>query len=223
MPLDGEGFDAACAPLSPALRLAQLSPGARGAVVVGSGGRLFFDRFVAEATEAQDGAPEPLDRYTKRLVQGLAAQTLGGSVTALFFPFTDSVPALPFQRLGRAAGVGPASPLGLQIHPTYGPWWAYRALVAVDVPLERGRPLGDVCDGCPAPCITACPGDAVARDGFRVSACHAHRRVAAPCRLSCAARVACVRAPDQRYSVEQLAFHMRASMPRQPASSNALP
>ena len=47
---------------------------------------------------------------------------------------------------------------------------------------------------------------------------HGHRLVAPECRLSCVARVRCVRGPEHRYTDEQLAFHMAASMPtRRPA------
>jgi hypothetical protein len=193
-----------------------LLPGARGALVVGSGGPLFFERFAREAPERGDGAPNALDRYTRRIATEVARGVLGGHDLghALYFPFMGSTPALPFQRLGRAAGIGPSSPLGVQVHPVYGPWWAYRALIVVDVALSAAVPLGDACAGCPAPCVDACPGRAVRTTGFVIPACHAHRLIAPPCQLSCAARIACVRGPEHRYSDAQLAFHMRASMPR---------
>lgn len=133
---------------------------------------------------------------------------------ATWFPFAGATPLIPFQRLGRAAGLGAPGPLGLQIHPVYGPWWAYRALLAVDRPLPARAPLGDGCAGCDAPCVAACPAGAVARTGFVIPACHARRLTAEPCRLSCAARIACVRGPEHRYRDAELAFHMAASMPR---------
>jgi len=145
-----------------------------------------------------------------------------GSLTALgplavahrvAFPF-DGRPLIPFQRIGRAAGLGGPGPLGLQIHPRFGPWWAYRALIVLDRPLPSAPAPGDGCAGCSAPCVAACPAGAVARSGFDVAACHARRLVAEPCRLSCAARIACVRGPEHRYRDAELAFHMRASMPR---------
>jgi hypothetical protein len=217
LPLDAAAFDEACAPVAPGLRASALLPGARGAVVVGSGGPTFFDGFARDAPEATDGRPDPLDRFTRRVAEEavrLALQPLAVA-HALVFPFRDTggVPHVPFQRLGRAAGLGPPSPLGLQIHPTYGPWWAYRALVVVDQALPPAAPLAHPCDGCPAPCVAACPAGAVQPTGFVVPACHARRIAAEPCRLSCAARIACVRGPEQRYSDDELAFHMRASMP----------
>jgi epoxyqueuosine reductase QueG len=133
---------------------------------------------------------------------------------AVYFPFDGAEPLIPFQRLGRAAGLGGPGPLGLQIHPTFGPWWAYRALVVVDRALPARAPIGDGCAGCDAPCVGACPAHAVARTGFLVAACHARRLEAEACRLSCAARIACVRGPEHRYTDAQLAFHMAASMPR---------
>ena len=184
------------APVS-ALTLGGLLPGARAAAIVGSGGPAFYDLFRAASPEAGDGAPHPLDRFTKRTADSAAAAALSalGVAHAVYFPFDGAEPLIPFQRLGRAAGLGGPGPLGLQIHPVFGPWWAYRALVVVDRALPPRPPIGDGCAGCDAPC-------------------HARRLTAEPCRLSCAARIACVRGPEHRYTDAQLAFHMVASMPK---------
>jgi len=210
LPLDAAGFDAAAGPL----RLDALLPDARGALIVGSGGRGFFDGFAA-APESGDGARNPLDRYTARVVAGAVEQALAGSGSrhAVAYPF-GTTPVIPFQRLGRAAGLGGPGPLALQIHPVFGPWWAYRALIVLDRVLPAEPAPGDGCAGCPAPCVTACPAGAVNRAGFDVGACHARRLTAPACAESCAARIACIRGPEHRYRDEQLAFHMRASMPR---------
>ena len=227
LPVSAAAFDAACAPVAPTLALASLLPGAASALVVGSGGPVFFDGF-ARAGEASDGRPHPLDRYTRGIVEEAAAAALGplGAAHVEHFPFVRSdvsargaptATVIPFQRLGRAAGLGAPGPLGLQIHPVYGPWWAYRALIVLDVALPPGPAPGDACAGCPAPCVEACPAAAVQRSGFVIAACHARRLVDEPCRLSCAARIACVRGPEHRYDAAELAFHMVASMPRSPA------
>ena len=166
--------------------------------------------------EAADGRANPLDRFTARVVGELTAAALMPIAVGhtVFFPFAGHAPLIPFQRLGRAAGLGGPGPLGLQVHPVYGPWWAYRALVVVDRDLASATAPGDGCAGCPAPCVAACPAGAVARAGFAVAACHARRLSAEPCRLSCAARLACIRGPEHRYSERQLAFHMAASLPK---------
>jgi hypothetical protein len=215
LPLTPPAFDVAAGPLA----LDDLLAGAAGALIVGSGGPTFFDRFDA-GPEAVDGVPNPLDRYTERVVTGAARDLLAprGSAHAVHFPFGVR-PLIPFQRLGRAAGLGGPGPLGLQIHPTFGPWWAYRALIVLDRPLPAAPPTGDGCAGCDAPCVAACPAGAVARTGFDIVSCQARRLVAEPCRLSCVARITCVRGPEHRYRDEELAFHMRASMPSPPPVS----
>jgi hypothetical protein len=214
-PMAAAAFDAACAPVS-TLTLGGLLAGARAAVLVGSGGPAFFDRFAAGSPEASDGAPHPLDRFTKRVADAAVVEALAplGIAHAAYFPFDWAEPRIPFQRLGRAVGLGGPGPLGLQIHPVYGAWWAYRVLVVVDRDLPARPAIGDGCAGCDAPCVDACPARAVARTGFVVAACHARRLAAEPCRLSCAARIACIRGPAHRYTDAELAFHMAASMPR---------
>ena len=224
LPLSAAAFDAACAPVDPRLQLRSLHPAANGALIIGSGGRALFERF-GESPERRDGRASPLDRFTAAAIGAAAADALqkGGDGDAtsfrLFFPFTDSVPALPFQRLGRAAGLGGPGPLGLQIHPQFGPWWAYRGLIALAMSeagwsaAGLGGALGDGCAGCAAPCVAACPAGAVRSAGFSIADCHARRLTAPDCRLSCVARIRCVRGPEHRYSDQQLAFHMAASMP----------
>ena len=70
----------------------------------------------------------------------MVEEVVGGTEFEVFHPFASERVHLPFQRLGRAAGLPPPGPLGVQVHPRFGPWWAYRALVALAVPVgERGR------------------------------------------------------------------------------------
>lgn len=186
-----------------------------------SGGRELFARF-RDAPERRDGQPSPLDRFTRAAIAAAAAETLRGlsGDHRLLFPFTDSLPALPFQRLGRAAGLGEPGPLGLQIHPVFGPWWAYRGLIALALSDEAWAAAGadapsvdGGCAGCPAPCVDACPAGAVRLAGFSVVDCHARRLASPDCQASCVARIRCVRGPEHRYTDEQLGFHMAASMP----------
>src|SRR5947209_20272423 len=85
LPLSERAFDAACAPVAPALRLRGLlgkgaPPGGEvvSAILVGSGGRAMFERF-RTAPEATDGARNPLDRFTRAAVGAAAGKTLGAA------------------------------------------------------------------------------------------------------------------------------------------------
>jgi epoxyqueuosine reductase len=192
--------------------LRELLPGGAGALVLGDGGGGFFARFRADGDTA--GA-DPLDRYTARVVAAAVARALAGSdvAYALAFPFVPTRPPLPMQRLGQAAGLPAPGPLGLQVHPVFGPWWAYRALVVLSCAVPEETPLAAPCVGCPAPCVQACPGGAVARPAFVLAACAARRAADPGCQLTCSARLRCVSGPEHRYPDEQLAFHMAASLP----------
>ena len=75
LPLTAADFDAACAPVPPELRLARCCPARARRVIVGSGGPTFFERF-EQSPEAADGWPNPLDRFTARVVGALAAAAL---------------------------------------------------------------------------------------------------------------------------------------------------
>jgi epoxyqueuosine reductase len=208
LPLEAAAFDQAV----PRLRLEDLLPGAQGALIVADGGGVFFARFRAAGGVAF--GLDPLDRYTAQVVPRAVVRALDGTGVrhAVFFPFARKPPFLPFQRLGQAAGMPAPGPLGLQIHPVYGPWWAYRALVVLSRPVPSAPPLEDSCRGCPAPCAAACPGHAVSPEGFVVEDCTARRISDPACQHSCQARAACIRGPEHRYPGEQVRFHMSASL-----------
>jgi epoxyqueuosine reductase len=150
------------------------------------------------------------------VLTAFAAEVFGpwGSAVSfrLMYPFVDARPALPIQRLGQAAGLPAPGPLGIQIHPIYGPWWAYRAVVVLSEALVTEPVLATSCPGCARPCADACPAGAVTAMGFSYERCGGHRMVAPVCRDSCAARIACPVGSAHGYPAHQLAFHMRASM-----------
>ena len=193
------------------LTLTALLPGARTGLVIGDGGGGYFARFQAAGDQA---VPDPLDAYTRRVIPAALARALGAEPGAFTvrFPFSREAPLLPIQRLGQAAGLPTAGPLGLQIHPRFGPWWAYRAFAILLAELPEETPLGSPCEGCPAPCVTACPGLAVHPGGFALERCLAHRLANPACHHSCAARLRCPVGGDVRYPPEQLRYHMEASL-----------
>lgn len=224
LPISTAVFDRELAPLG-GPRLAELLDGAGGALVLADGGPEFFAGFRRAASRedaSADAAPrDPLDDHTRRCVARAVSDALtpeGDQVRyRIVHPF-DPVGAspLPFQRLGRAAGLPAAGPLGIQIHPRFGPWWAYRGLVILagsSLVFETEPPLAPSCPGCAAPCVAACPGRAVVAGAeLHIARCAAHRLAQDECALACAARSACPVGTTHRYPDAQLAFHMTASL-----------
>ena len=198
-----------------ALRLSDLLPDVPvvTGLVIGDGGREFFAAFSRARAARGAEPPDPLDRHTATVVPAALRAVLGAQPPlAVRYPFDGADPVLPMQAIGQAAGLPAPGPLGVQIHPQFGPWWAYRALALLPFALADLPGLPDACAGCPAPCQSACPGRAVLPSGFAIVSCAQHRLQDPGCQLACVARRACIVAPEQSYSDEQLAFHMAASL-----------
>jgi hypothetical protein len=179
-------------------------------VLLGLTGRRGWTQFCG-SPEYRDGAPDPLDRWSRRLIDALAAS----ADAVAFYPF-GGPPFLPFGRwAARAEAVFP-SPIGLTIHPDWGLWHSYRGAlglaVRLDLPAPESRP--SPCRGClDRPCLTGCPVGAFGSGGYDVAACIAHLDTVegVECRIAgCLARRACPVGTDARHGPEQAAFHMRA-------------
>jgi len=184
----------------PALR--EFVPWAAGGVLVGDGGGEFFSRFLAARAGDED---DPLDSYTRRVVRGAVEEVLGTGFEILH-PFAGERVHLPFQRLGMGAGLPAPGPLGVQVHPRFGPWWAYRALVALPVPIAVDAALAESCRACAGPCVNDCREHAT--EGGRWVAGALRGEIV--CGDACEARLRCPVGVDARYSAEQIAFHARA-------------
>jgi epoxyqueuosine reductase QueG len=204
----------------PAMRARSLAPKARSIVVIGNGGGAFWNAFNAHA-DAHSGwrdRAHPLDDFTRELIENAIVPAVKGQgvnyTTA--YPFVGEA-TLNFIGLGKLAGLGGPSILGVLIHPVYGPWIAFRAALLLDVSLDQpGDALDfDPCPRClPRSCIAACPASAVNFPvGWDIPRCLTHRvEVEADCASRCHARVACVIGPEHRYPDDELEYHHRRAL-----------
>ncbi|MGA2343509.1 MAG: hypothetical protein ABSG29_09985 [Steroidobacteraceae bacterium] len=203
--------------------LAAALPGLRAGTValLGFTGSLQWPHFERSA-EASDGLPNPLDRWSRRIIGALAREF--GAVDV----YPSGPPLLPFQRFSRRSEPVHPSPIGLLIHPKWGLWHAYRGALVFEQPIE----LPDVpqkaslCDGCAVkPCLSACPVHAFRGGSYDLDACVHHVRSAAgaPCREGgCLARRACPGGAEFRYLPAQARFHTEAFL-RSTAQKPATP
>lgn len=177
-------------------------------VLVGARGDALWPVFTT-SPEFADGRPDPLDRWSRRVLKGVAA-AVGARA---FFPF-GGPPYLPFQRwAARGEGAHP-SPVGMQVSPSRGLWLSYRGALGLRFRLAPPAPPGPPpCPPCPAPCRTACPVDAFAGGAYNVARCTSH--ITAPegriCREGgCLVRHACPVGRAATPPPAQNAFHMQA-------------
>jgi len=172
-------------------------------ILIGNSGPAMFRRFWRERKGAT------MDEWTKRVVDPLAEDL--GAIAA--YPFEE--PYQPFQQWARACGVAHQSPLGLNIHPTYGLWHAYRAalLFPVEFDLPRVAPGAHPCESCVTkPCLSACPVSAFDGKSYDVEACGVHVNAGANECMDggCLARRACPIGIQYQYAKPQAQFHMQA-------------
>ncbi len=180
-------------------------------VLLGFTGSMQWEHF-ARAPESADGLPDPLDRWSHRVIGALAREFDAVDV----YPSAPPLAPLPFQRLALRSEPVHQSPIGLLIHERWGLWHAYRgALVlprAVDLP--RSAPSAHPCDGCRTqPCLSACPVRAFRPGSFDLHACvdHVQSDAGLECReRGCLARRACPVGSEFRYEEPQARFHMQA-------------
>ncbi len=175
-------------------------------LLLGPDGARFWERF-RTSREAADGAPDPLNRWSERVIGGLARR-LGG--TALF-PF-GGPPWSPFLAWARRSGRAWTSPVGLLVHETQGLFVSYRGALALPHRLELGAAGARPCEACARPCLDACPAGALTGAGYDVPACRDWLETAAggDClSRGCAVRRACPVGAGLRPEA-QSAFHMAA-------------
>jgi hypothetical protein len=182
----------------------------RAIVLVGMVGRDGWDAFSA-SPEAQDGLADPLDRWSRRVIEGLALEFGGRAL----FPF-GGPPYLPFQRWAQRAEPVHSSPIGLLIHQHYGLWHSYRGAVGFREELAAREPTASLspCETCTGRwCLNSCPVGAFSHAGYDVAACAAHLRsgAGADCMdFACRARRACPVGAHHAYGPEQATFFMAA-------------
>lgn len=183
---------------------------ARSVLLVGNAGAAYWPHFRRWRSAQSPDLANPLDTWCREVI-GAAAREVGAWAVS-----PSDKPYLPFQQWAmRAEGLRP-SPLGILIHPEYGPWHAYRGalLFGEELPVAEAEKPIHLCDACVGkPCMKACPVDAYSLGGFAYEDCLAHVRgpTGEACRTrGCLDRNACPYGVDYRYPADVQAFHMAA-------------
>lgn len=215
--------------------LAALHPDYRWAVLLGSAGRPFWRAFQrwrgAQPGSPRDEPPNPMDRFTETIVESLLEFPRGEDpAVQAAYPFGHARRLVPFLGLLQGSSLLDFTPFGVAVHPTAGPWYAWRAVVLTRMPppvelrpaeflTARSLPPKSVCADCEAPCVEACPAGAAGKVDFQWKKCAEHRAAGGiagaaekSCRATCHARLACPVGTEFRYGNRQMAFHYAASL-----------
>jgi hypothetical protein len=199
--------------------------GCRSVIVFGSGGTALWDALLAACRHDPrrwSDEEHPLDAFVRAEVLAIDPDP-PASRRWIFCGALD--PEQPdFRTLAWEAGLGHASKLGLLLHPVFGPWLGLRAACFTTEVLEPTGPLAGPapCEGCPAPCVDACPGGAMSRErGWDVRVCSGFHETSPVCHRDCASRAACPVGERHRYGELERLYHNNRVLGR-PAVAVAL-
>lgn len=168
----------------------------------------FWD-VITGSPEWGDGRGDPVDRWSARVIGGLADR-LGARA---LFPF-GGPPYQPFIHWAKRSGRAWASPVEILVHDRAGLMVSYRGALAlaeaIDLPPPPGAPPCATCEG--QPCRTACPVGALTPAGYNVPECHRYLTSVADTRCmaeGCDVRTACPLSRRYGRRPGQSAYHMR--------------
>ena len=153
-----------------------------------------------------DGAPDPVDRWSRRVIGGMACD-IGAKA---LFPF-GGPPYHPFYKWALRTGRVWYSPVRLLVHAGQGLMVSFRGALALKEHIAVPPPSAKPCEGCAAPCLAACPAGALGEKGYDVPACHAYLSGGdRDCmKAGCLVRRACPVTQAYARMPEQSAYHMR--------------
>ena len=179
-------------------------PGTRTLLLIGPGGPGYWSHLKAQPE--CDGAPDPVDRWSRRVIGRLACD-LGAKA---LFPF-GGPPHRPFFAWALRSGRCWQSPVRLLVHDRQGLWISFRGALALREALDLPT-APNPCDSCAAkPCLSACPPGALGAGGYDLPACHGFLDTAegGDCLTGgCLVRRACPVSASYARMPEQSAYHM---------------
>jgi epoxyqueuosine reductase len=156
--------------------------------------------------EPEWGGPDPVDRWSRRVIGRIACDLKGKAL----FPF-GGPPYHPFYQWALRTGRVWDSPVRLLVHAGQGLMVSFRGALALKDAVAVPPPVARPCEGCAAPCLTACPAGALTGAGYDVPLCHGWlgRFEGAECMGGgCLVRRACPVSQSYARLPEQSAYHM---------------
>lgn len=166
-----------------------------------------FWAHLTDSSEWHDEGPDPVDRWSRRVI-GRIACDLGAKAV---FPF-GGPPHHPFYRWALRTGRIHESPVRLLVHDEQGLMVSFRGALALRKVVALPSPPPLPCATCiDRPCLDACPPRALTGAGYDIPACHAFLDTApgADCMgQGCAVRRACPVSQVYDRMPEQSAYHM---------------
>ncbi len=158
--------------------------------------------------EGRDELPDPVDRWSARVIGGWADEIQGKAL----YPF-GGPPHLPFFEWATRTGRLHPSPILFLVHDRAGLFVSIRGALALPVHIDLPTSPNAPCLTCTdQPCLSACPVSALSGRDYDVARCKSHITTedSVACMTSgCAARRACPVSRSFGRLPAQSAYHMQ--------------
>ena len=170
-------------------------------LIIGHRGSEFWPYFKA-SPEFFDDQPNPLDRWSKRIIEAAAPDLR-------FVSPSDGPPYPPLHALTQNGALHP-SPLGMLVHADFGLWIAVRGILLSTTvfphSVARKAPPQEIFDRC----FEACPVQAFSQTGYAAETCAPYLldNPSGDCWSGCRARRACTLGAHDAYNADQARFYM---------------
>ena len=130
-----------------------------------------FWAYLKSQEEFQQGLPNPLDRWSKRVIDLIGIKSGGEPI----YPF-GGPPYHPFMTWALKTGRSWHSPVQFLVHETAGLMVSYRGVLAYQDHIPLPEPPGvSPCETCAdKPCMTACPIGVLTPDGYDADGCRTY-------------------------------------------------
>lgn len=134
--------------------------------LLGPYGLNFWETF-SSSPEYLDGKADPMDRWSKRVIDFLANELSGTA----YYPF-GGPPYQPFIKWALASGRCYQSPIGLLVHDKIGLNISFRGAIGFEAIIPVQNLAENPCQSCQEkPCLTACPVDAFGTGNYDIPLC----------------------------------------------------
>lgn len=194
--------------VEPQLKLENFGNDGHLGFLLGNTGKLWplFQQWLAQQQDRIHLA-HPLDAYMEQHLEAFRCSRS----EPLSIRYAHDVSHAPFaaQRLAQSIGLTWTSPAQLSIHPSYGPWLSFRAVVSTSILAADSLPLSPTpapaCDACARACLPAYTR--VCATLQNLEATTASAKIRNSWQDWVAVRVACPRGASHRFSATQLQYH----------------
>ena len=179
-------------------------PTVRTILLIGPKEPYFWDVF-KKSSEYRDKKENPLDRWSKKILEEIAMKLDARS----FFPF--EAPFQPFIAWAKKCSTMGSSPVRLLVHKEKGLFISFRGALGINEYIEAQNKSKDICAPCEKPCLTVCPVNALNQNAYDVERCKNYLRTPGgqDCKDGCLVRRSCPIGQNFRLR-EQSNFHMSA-------------